>query len=113
MNSYAVAWTIVVFAAAGMLGSIYGLYRYTRHKVWLRYVLIALFFLLLAPAPIPGYPEHLAPAFLIAFFEWAFQDQGRPAVALRILVIGAIGGVVVAAATYGVERIRKGRRQAS
>lgn len=106
-------WVIMVIAVTGCLGSAWGLYRYNAGRDRLRYVLIVLSVMLLVPAPVPAYPEFLAPAFMVALFEWAFQDNGRPDVALRILGMGMIGGILISAGVGLVTRLIARRRQAS
>ena len=103
----------MVLATSAMLGSAWGLYRYNRMRVWLPYVLTALFFTLLVPAPVPDHPEFLAPAFIVVLFEWIFQEHGRPGVAVRILCMGAIIGAVAGAGFWLLVRFLARRRQAS
>jgi ABC-type enterochelin transport system permease subunit len=76
-------------------------------------VLIALFVLLIVPAPVPASPEFLAPAFAVAIFEWIFQDNGRPEVAFRILGIGLVAGVLLSVLAWFIQRLMRQRRQAS
>ncbi len=94
----------MVIATAAMIGSIWGLYRYSAARSKLLHLLPGLFIVLVIPAPIPDYPEFLAPAFLVTIFEWAFQDNGQPGVALRILGIAFILGVIVGAGLWFLRR---------
>ncbi|MBM4204184.1 MAG: hypothetical protein FJ194_08570 [Gammaproteobacteria bacterium] len=113
MSGHLIAWILVIVFAAAMLGSVWGLYRYTAARRWMGLVLPVLYVVLVIPAPIPDYPGFLAPAFLVALFEWAFQEQGQPGVALRLLGIGLIGGIVLAVGTYYLARFTRSRRQTS
>ena len=100
----------MVFAAIGLVVSIYGFFRKSRFNVVLFFCLVVLLSLLLVPAPIPGYPGDLAPAFLVALFESLFQADGKPLVALRLLGIGSIVGVVLASAIIWFSNRWPGRR---
>jgi membrane protein DedA with SNARE-associated domain len=113
VSGYFLAWMLVVLFAAALLGSVWGLYRYSGARRWMALVLPAVFVLLVIPAPIPDYPGFLAPAFLVALFEWAFQEQGKPGVALRMLGIGLVGGVVLAVGAHYLRRFVAARRQPS
>ena len=113
MSGYVLAWILVVVFAAAMLGSVWGLYRYTGARQWMSMVLPALFVVLVTPAPVPDYPGFLAPAFLVALFEWAFQDQGQPGVAFRLLGIGLIAGMILGVGTWFLRRYMHSRRQPS
>ncbi len=98
MTGPTIGWVVVVLAAIGLVVSIYGFFRKSRLKVVLFFCLIVLLSMLLVPAPVPGYPGDLAPAFLVALFELLFQADGKTLVAVRLLGIGFIVGVVLASA---------------
>ncbi len=110
MTGPTIGWVIVVLAAIGLAVSIYGFFRKSRHSVVLFFCLVVLLSLLLVPAPVPGFPGDLAPAFLVALFESLFQADGKPLVALRLLGIGSIVGVVLASAIIWISNRWPGRR---
>ena len=88
--AYLDVWTFVM--AAGLLGAL-GLYFLTRGLTsrWLRLVLRWLPpVILLAPAPVPEYDGHFAPAFVVLIFEGLFQSDGQPGTALAILVVAVV-----------------------
>lgn len=111
MSGYVLGWTIMVLATAAMVASVWGLYRYTGFRETLKLVLPGLFVMLVIPAPVPDYPEFLAPAFLVAIFEWAFQDNGKPEVAVRMLGIGLVVAIVAGAGVWLARRALRQRRQ--
>lgn len=110
MTGATVGWVVVVLAAIGLVVSIYGFFRKSRFNGVLFCCLVVLLSLLLVPAPIPGYPGDLAPAFLVALFESLFQPDGKPLVALRLLGIGSIVGVVLASVIIWISNRWPGRR---
>jgi len=110
LNSYTVAWIIAGLGAAGMLGSTFALFRRTRLRKPVLFVVLVLLVLLLVPAPVPGYPDNVAPAFAVAVFEAAFQDDGKPAVAVRILGVGLIAGILLASVLMFIARLLAHRR---
>jgi hypothetical protein len=105
-----IGWLVVVLASMGLVVSIYGFFRNSRFRSVLVFCLVVLFSLLLVPAPVPGYPGDLAPAFLVALFESLFQADGKPLVAFRLLGIGLIVGVVLASAMAWIANRWIGRR---
>ena len=96
MSGYAIGWLMAVLAGLGIAATIYGIFRRTRMRRTLWFLVLVIPFVLLMPAPVPGYPGDLAPAFLVALFETLFQPDGKPMVALRLLGIGLIVGIVLA-----------------
>ncbi|MFU8816440.1 MAG: hypothetical protein ACNA7W_13905 [Pseudomonadales bacterium] len=95
MGPYVWAWIIVVVAAPLAL---YALLRATRGMplaatrhglAWL----VAVWLLL--PAPVPNFPGHYAPAFLVFGFELLFQQAGDPRPAGLILAVGSALTLVV------------------
>jgi hypothetical protein len=113
MSGYVLGWTIMVLSTAAMAGSVWGLYRYTGFREALKLILPGLFILLVIPAPVPDYPEFLAPAFLVAIFEWAFQDNGKPWVALRMLGIGLVVAAMAGAGVWLALRMLRQRRKSA
>lgn len=95
--AYITTWTIIAIAA---LVGLFGFYRLLREFVGSAYLRVLccglIFALVLTPAPIPGYPQHYAPAFIVAIFEGIFQRDGAPWVALRFLIAGSLatGGLI-------------------
>lgn len=96
MSGYAWAWLVMAGCVAVGL---FALYRATRggplpgaRRVlgWL----LAVWALL--PAPVPGYSDHYAPAFLVFAFEWLFQRPGEPRTAGLILAAGTALAVALA-----------------
>ncbi|MFW6094680.1 MAG: hypothetical protein ACODAC_11960 [Pseudomonadota bacterium] len=67
---------------------------------------------LLLPAPVPGYPGHYAPAFLVFTFESLFQNPGRPDDAAAILLAGTAAALALALLAGIVRRRRNARRPA-
>lgn len=95
--SYTIAW--IIAAAAGMVGTL-GLFVLTRRLGTgvVRNVLCLLpLVLLLVPAPVPAFPEHFAPAFVVAIFESAFVADGHPRAALVILAVALVGATLAIA----------------
>ncbi len=111
MTAHAVGWLVVVVAALGLTVSIYGFFRKSRFSAALWFCLLVLLSLLLVPAPIPGYPGELAPAFLVALFESFVQPDGKPMVALRLLGVGLIAAVVLAGAIIWLMKAWFGSRR--
>ena len=80
-----------VIAAAGALLAVLALTQAWRGlplpglRRWLTWLIPVW---LLLPAPVPGYEEQLAPAFVVFLFEWLFQRDGSPALAGSILLVG-------------------------
>ena len=95
MGPYVWAWIIVVVAVPL---AVYAWLRATRGlpAVATRQGLAWLVgLLLLLPAPVPRFPGHYAPAFLVFVFESLFQQGGNPRAAGLILAAGAAFGVLV------------------
>ncbi len=105
MGAYTIAWMIVAAAAASGAGVLYYLLRNYANSL-IRNLIVALslaFFVV--PAPLPNYPEQLAPAFVVCIFEAFFQIDGSPAVSLRILGISMLlAAVLVIAAHFALQR---------
>ena len=110
MTGPTIGWLVVALAAVGVAVSIYGFFRNSRFRGALVFSLVVLLSLLLVPAPVPGYPGNLAPAFLVVLFESLFQAEGKPLVALRLLGIGLIVGIVLASAMAWISSRWVGRR---
>ncbi|MCP5183654.1 MAG: hypothetical protein H6993_06800 [Pseudomonadales bacterium] len=102
MSGAEIAWWVAGLGAVGLAGCVYGFFRRTRYRRVLLMVVVVLVAVLLVPAPVPGFEGHYAPAFLVAPFEAAFQADGRPEQAAKILAAGAIGGLVAGALLLGV-----------
>ncbi len=91
-----VAWGVA--AGAGLLGTV-GVYFLTQamQPGRLRRALRILpLLVLLVPAPVPGFPGHLAPAFIVFFFEAVFQREGQPVLAGLLLATAAVVGLLLA-----------------
>lgn len=106
MGAYGWAWLVI--AAVVPLGLI-ALNRASRGLLGPRLrmalsLLLAVWLLL--PAPVPGYPGHYAPAFLVFCFEWLFQQAGDPRPAG--IILGA--GTLLALALLLAVSLRRGRR---
>ena len=91
-------WVWVAIVLCG-LGGVAGLYmalggwlaRETRLAG--AFVLLCL---LVTPAPVPDYAGSYAPALIVLVFEGAFQREGDPLIALRILLAVAAVAVGIA-----------------
>lgn len=91
--NYAFAWLVI--GIAGLMGTL-GLFFLTRSvaHAGLRWVLRLLpLCLMIAPAPVPNYEGHIAPAFIVFTFESLFQTQGTFLPAGIILIIAGIMGL--------------------
>jgi hypothetical protein len=72
-----------------------------------------LFAVLVAPAEIPRYPGHFAPAFVVFVLESLFQTAGAPGPAGRILLAASALGFAIGLAWYlVVRRLRRNRAPA-
>lgn len=92
--NYTVAWVVV--GVMGLLGTL-GLFFLTRSigHAGLRWVLRLLpLLLMVAPAPVPNYDGHVAPAFIVFAFETLFQTEGESLPALIILIAAIVIGVL-------------------
>jgi hypothetical protein len=58
--------------------------------------------LLLVPAPVPEFPGHYAPAFIVLVFEGLLQADGQSFPALVILLVTAL--VIAALVVYRSQR---------
>lgn len=109
MGAYSIAWMVILGAAACGAALLYWLLR-KRSNSMIRNLIITLsvvFFVV--PAPVPDYPEQLAPAFVVCIFEVLFQIDGAPAASLRILLISlALAAAVVLAAHFAMRRFLPG-----
>ncbi len=52
---------------------------------------------MVTPAPVPGYPGQLAPAWLVVLFETFLQREGDPLPAATLLVISIVALLAVVA----------------
>lgn len=89
MSAYGWAWLVI---AAALPAGLFCLHRVTRGIHFPRTKLVLALLLAawaLAPAPVPGFPDDYAPAFLVFGFEALFQRPGDPRTA----------GLILAAAT--------------
>ena len=109
MGAYTTAWIVILGAAAGGGGVLYWLLRNLSNSL-IRKVIVAIavaFFIV--PAPLPEYPEQLAPAFVVCIFEALFQIDGSPGASLRILLVSmALAAGLVLAAHYALQRFLPG-----
>lgn len=91
--------TWILIGAAGLIGTA-ALFFATSSVRWWPWLVTVVRFLplviLITPAPIPAYPDQLAPAFIVLLFEGLFQSEGATVQAARILmaVSGSFLGVV-------------------
>ena len=106
MSGYTVAWLIIAMAGVGGALALFTLLRDVRWS-WLRLILVAgALGFFLTPAPVPEYSGHWAPAFVVVVFEAFFQTEGTASVGLRLLLLGTLltvgmaAGVHVAAARF-------------
>ena len=102
MGAYSIAWIIIIVCALGGAGVLYWLLR-GFSKPLIRNLIIALavvFFVV--PAPLPGYPEQLAPAFVVGIFEAFFQIDGAPMVSIRIMLVSMTLAAGLVAASHFV-----------
>ncbi len=104
MTGYTLAWIVIVLAAIG--GAI-GIWQLTRSMLWrggrIALISLALVFFL-TPAPIPGVEDGIAPAFVVAVFEYLFQNDGQPRTSLTLLGFGL--GCVLLGTTFAYSRYR-------
>lgn len=95
MNAYLWAWLV---AAASALVGLFALQRAIRGLFGRRLtgaLVVLLLVWVLLPAPVPGYPGHYAPAFLVFAFEWLFQQSGDPRPAGLILAGGTAAALAL------------------
>ncbi len=90
MNGYLIAWLVVLVGAVGVLAAFFRLLPYGAGALWRRLLIGGGLAFMLVPAPVPGHPEQLAPAFIVCVFEALFQIDGSPAQSLRILIAGVV-----------------------
>lgn len=106
MSPYELAWVIVLVM---MPVAVFALHRGTRGRrvgALRRLLLPVLAVCLVVPAPVPAYPGHFAPAWLVFLLEWGFQAQGQPAAAAAILTGGAVLGLAAGLVWWLVGRRR-------
>lgn len=105
--SYGSVWMIVIAAGVLATGGVYMLIR-PLSSGYLRALICGLTLaLLVTPAPVPEYPPHYAPAFIVAIFEGILQAEGSAGVALRLLLLGITTAVaIVTLAAVGLHRWR-------
>lgn len=90
MDPHVLAW---IAAATAVAVGLFALHRLTRTLRWRRSKIVVAVLLavwLLVPAPVPGFDDHLAPAFLVFFFELLFQQTGHPRTAGVILAASGL-----------------------
>lgn len=90
------AWGVAV--GAGLVGTVavYFLTRAMQPGRLRRALRLLPLLLLLMPAPVPGYPGHFAPAFIVFVFEAVFQGDGEPLLAGVLLATAAVLGLLLA-----------------
>ena len=65
---------------------------------------------LFVPAPVPGYDDQLAPAFIVYLFEAMFQINGDPQTSLRILLLSVgLVGVLLVLGFWAYRRFNNGQ----
>jgi hypothetical protein len=106
---YLWAWVVVVLMAPLAMFALLKATRDLPLPLLRRALAWLLGFLLLLPAPVPGYPDNLAPAFLVFLFELLFQREGKPRAAGIILAAGALLFVAVVLVGWVVRRLRAPR----
>lgn len=65
---------------------------------------------LMTPAPVPDYPELLAPAFIVVMFEGLFQSSGAPGQAMAILVMATAAFLVLVSLLHWLRWLVRARR---
>ena len=109
MSGYTIAW-LMVLGMAG-LGSIalFVLLGNIKNNL-VRVLIVALTAtVLFVPAPVPGYDDQLAPAFIVYLFESMFQTDGHPQTSLRVLLLSlTLVGVLVVLGFWVYRRLNKG-----
>jgi hypothetical protein len=109
VSGYTIAW-LVVFIMTG-LGSIV-LFRLISNigNNLVRVLIVALTAtVLFVPAPVPGYDDQLAPAFIVYLFEAMFQLDGNPQTSLRILLFSlSLVAVLVVLGFWVYRRLSRG-----
>ena len=107
MSAYEIAWWVI--AGAGVLGCVVLYYPLRHVGAVVRHLAVciaAAFFL--APAPVPGHAEQLAPAFVVSIFEMFFQIDGAPGDSLRILLFALVSVAALCLLVhYLVHRLQK------
>ena len=74
MNGYLIAWLVALAGAVGVLTAFFRLLPYGAGTLWRRLLIGGGFAVMLLPAPVPGHPEQLAPAFIVCVFEAFFHQ---------------------------------------
>ena len=87
MEGYTLAWWVIAGSALIGAFALFRLLRMIKRGLvrWLGAAVAIAFFC--TPAPVPEYPGHWAPAFVVAIFEALFQTNGSPVQSVRILVL--------------------------
>ena len=96
MDGYLIAWLVVAGGAVGVAVALFALLRRS-HVLVRRLLIAAALAIMLLPAPVPGYAEQLAPAFVVCVFEAFFQIDGSPGQSLRVLLIGVAAVLLLTA----------------
>ncbi len=107
LSAYAIAWLVIaVSAVAG--GALLAHVLRPLGKPLLRALLVSMAITFFAvPAPVPGFAEQLAPAFVVCIFEFFFQIDGSPQVSLRILGVAlSLAGLLTCLGWFLLSRYR-------
>ncbi len=107
MTPYGWAWVIVVAMVPLGLFTLAHLTRGVNLPRSKRVAALLIVVWLVLPAPVPGYPGHYAPAFLVLTFEWLFQNPGEPRTAALILAAGTVVAVGLALLAFTLGRRRR------
>jgi len=112
VSSYTIAW-VVVLGMAG-LGSIalFALLGNIKNNLVRVLIVVLSATVLVVPAPVPGYDDQLAPAFIVYLFESMFQTDGHPQTSLRVLLLSlSLVGVLVVLGFWVYRLINNGSRR--
>ena len=108
MGAYTTAWLIILGSAVGGAGILYWLLRKLPNSLIRRLIIGLAVTFFVVPAPLPAYPEQLAPAFVVLVFEALFQIDGSPGGSLRVLLLSLLlVAVLISAAHYLLARFGK------
>ena len=97
MQDYTLAW-LIIFAMA-LLGAISFWMLMRRFRRWVFKLPLVLLVVawFVTPAPVPGYEQTYAPAFVVTIFEAFFQINGQPAQAAALLSVSLLTTLVLGA----------------
>ena len=91
-----IAWSLAVPAALVVFAGLCVLTGRRRPGFLRTWVRLASLPLMLTPAPVPDFPGHFAPAYMVALFEMLFQIDGRPGQSLKLLLAACLAAAALA-----------------